>query len=350
MCVIIVAKSGIKVPMENLKAAWHSNSDGAGMSYIENGVVRIRKGFMKFEDFVDALRETPVDTDRMFHFRIATAGKVIPGICHPYPVEQNFKAMYATDMLTNMACAHNGVITWCNPPQATQATFSDSMSFISGYLYPLRHEIMTNTALQEMVKRSTSSKFAVMTAQGVITIGDFIELGGVYYSNSSWRGGYYCVSDADWDARDYYGYHYRNGKFSYTNTPATKSTITVGGKEKAYYDDEYIDFDDVYSGYTQASSHKCEKEEDTIEGLKAAAKADGTDDPCVLAFYAQDLKEGLNFYDAEQILDCLLEGYGIKIINCDFDEIQKVLYLTVEWDEIPKMPNTVANATWSVVC
>lgn len=340
MCVIIVAKKGVKVPMENLRAAWNANQDGAGMSFIENGVVRIRKGFMTFDAFLEALRETPIDTDRMFHFRIATAGKIAPEICHPYPVESNFKAMYATDMLTNMACSHNGIISWCNPPQAHTSSFSDSMAFISGYIYPLRHEVMQNTALQEMINRSTNSKFAIMTANGVITIGDFIELGGVFYSNSSWRGGYYKFGDYNYYDDFYSGYTYKDGKFSYNRS---SSSVRVGGVEE---DDEDI----LSTSYTSLPASHKEMEYENIESLKEAAQYDGADDPCVIAFYAQDLKEGLNYYDAEKILDFIVEGMDIEVLNCDFDEIQKVLYITVDWDVIKIMPNTVLNTTWSVVC
>ena len=82
MCIIIVARKGLKVPMEHFKNSWDVNSDGAGIAYNDNGVVHIKKGLMTFDDFQKALSEVPVASDRMFHFRIATSGKIVPGVTH----------------------------------------------------------------------------------------------------------------------------------------------------------------------------------------------------------------------------------------------------------------------------
>lgn len=343
MCIIIVAKKGLKVPMEHFKNSWVSNSDGAGLCYNENGVVRIRKGFMTFEQFQEALSEVPLSSDRVFHFRIATSGKVAPGTCHPYPVEQNYKAMYATDMLTSMACAHNGIIHWCTPKNGLKETFSDTMAFIAGYVHPLKDKVMNNTALQEMISRSTTSKFAFMDGNDVVTVGDFVEVNGIYYSNHGYkdypyigntyhggRGGYHFQDDDWYDER--YANHYK-----YLSETAS---VTTGAK--AVEDDSIP--------VISATLCNGDFNEDDIEHMRNEAIKSGSDDPAVVAFTARDGDKGLNYVDAEYILDFLFEDMDLNIYTCEFDDRKSVLYVTLDWSAIIILPTIVCNAEWSVVC
>lgn len=347
MCVIIVAEKGIKVPMENLEKAWNANSDGAGMCYLDSGLVRIRKGFMKFDEFKQALREVPLNVDRMFHFRIATAGRVTPGMTHPYPVEMNLKAMYATDMRTSMACMHNGVISWCNPPLGSAASFSDSMAFIANYLYPVRKDVMDNIAIQMLISYATSSKFGIMTPNGVVRIGNFVEIDGVYYSNTSWKyNSYYpsaCMST-------YYQHYAPFRSESDASFKCPSPTLAAPSSRKSIqscydYDDDYCS----YTGYTPKSSHHSENVDDMIGALMEAGTDINREDICVLAFTHLETGMGLNYHDADVLLDTLTDSFNINIYGCDFDEMNKTLYVTVEWKDIIELPTSFCGASWSVV-
>ncbi len=44
---------------------------------------------MKFNEFWNAVKDLPNDKDRVFHFRIATSGKVSPECCHPFVLTDN---------------------------------------------------------------------------------------------------------------------------------------------------------------------------------------------------------------------------------------------------------------------
>lgn len=340
MCIIIVARKGLKVPMEHFKNSWDVNSDGAGIAYNDNGVVHIKKGLMTFEDFQKALSEVPVASDRMFHFRIATSGKIVPGVTHPYPVEPNYKAMYNTDVYTSMACAHNGIISWCAPHKGLQESFSDSMAFIAGYVHPLRDSIMHNTALQELIAKATGSKFAFMTADEVITVGDFVNANDILYSNTTYKyapiayytkNGKFYRDDEDWyDGCGYGVYNHTSPYVSYgkgyTSKNEQKAEIVA---LPSYLDNDF--------------------DEDDFQAMKDEALSSGASEPVVLSFLAKDKDRGLSYLDAEAIIDFLCSDLEIVAYGCDFDDVHKVMYMVVDWNSVIVIPEHVCNSTWSVV-
>jgi len=320
---------------------------------------------MSFDAFHEALKEVPLDSNRIFHFRIATSGKIAPSVCHPYPVEPSHKAMYATDVLTSMACAHNGIITWCTPHGGLKESYSDTMAFIAGYLYPLRNEVMENAALHTLIAKSTSSKFAIMDSEEIVTIGDFIESEGIYYSNSGWKScvysfrggyyghhGYYSCDDYDYYTEKYgTGKHTKNKFYDYAYS-TTKGWQRVDGTGTKVIDvtSTLKQSQDTIVPYTPAASYETVYGYDLVNELRDSAIQDGHDDPAILEFSSQDGKSGLNYVEAEDLLEFLLEGLSVEVINYTYDDVNKLLYIVTSWESIPNFPAIVCNAKWSVVC
>jgi len=70
MCIICAKNKGIEMPSwDIIENMWYNNTDGAGLMWVEDGAVRISKGYMKYEDFEAELnrlgerldlKETPV--------------------------------------------------------------------------------------------------------------------------------------------------------------------------------------------------------------------------------------------------------------------------------------------------
>lgn len=94
MCIIAVKKAGIAMPDSKVldEMSWNNN-DGAGFMYLHEGMVHIRKGYMKFLDFSNAIKDIDNDIglkDRpvIMHFRIGTHGKNVPENTHPFPVSR----------------------------------------------------------------------------------------------------------------------------------------------------------------------------------------------------------------------------------------------------------------------
>lgn len=189
MCIIIVKKSEVDIPSKKILAECNNNNpDGIGIAYLKAGScqVRIKKDFKnvkKLYNFLDA------NIDKkdllMIHFRIATSGNVDKGNRHPFPISDNRGLMRELNVITNMAMSHNGILSqhsWMN------TKFSDSQKFVMNVLSGIRNEL-DNPAIQILIKDYIKNdKLAILNKDGKFTMfGDFIEDGGLFYSNNSYK-------------------------------------------------------------------------------------------------------------------------------------------------------------------
>ena len=116
MCIIVYKPQGKEMPSkEILQECFRCNHDGAGYMFPEDNMVRIRKGFMTFEEFYKELMSdyTRIGANKAFvmHFRIGTQGGNIPENTHPFPLSRNMEHLRALEVKAKCGIAHNGIIT-----------------------------------------------------------------------------------------------------------------------------------------------------------------------------------------------------------------------------------------------
>ena len=214
MCIIAAKAKGVAMPDDQtIENMWYGNSDGAGFMYAENGKVYIRKGFMEYSQFRKALDELAATHDMtqlplVMHFRITTHGGTRPANCHPFPITDSVGVLSKLETKCRVGVAHNGVID-ITPRKG----ISDTMEYIASQLAPLSRavpEFYKNKHLIEMIYNATGSRLAFLTRDGSIyTVGDFIEDGGMLYSNTSyrysrsWRDFNYSWLKSDISSREY---------------------------------------------------------------------------------------------------------------------------------------------------
>jgi len=181
MCIIVVKGAGVPMPSKRvLSVCWQSNPDGAGYMYNgADGRVQIRKGYMSFKSLWRAVRELPVENAVVLHFRIGTSGGKEPGLTHPFPVCGNYDRMRLVSGDAGAAVAHNGIFGSGAPH------VSDTMKFIRDYLSPdtIRNRLDDMAVLTLIARAARGAKMAIMTREGINLIGDFLEEGGIKYSN-----------------------------------------------------------------------------------------------------------------------------------------------------------------------
>ena len=87
--------------------------------------VYIHKGFMKFDEFYEEVMKEDLSEAIVMHFRIATHGKVVKKLTHPFVLWDD--ATYDKDLsiYCDEAMAHNG----CIPGMKTNEGVSDSLAF-----------------------------------------------------------------------------------------------------------------------------------------------------------------------------------------------------------------------------
>lgn len=185
MCIIAIKQSGTPIDWDILDACDMNNPDGSGFAYPTDTGVKIRKGFFKIQELEQAIADEGIDTTEtpiMFHFRIATHGKVAPATCHPFPLSHLENQLTTLDMETEIAVSHNGIV----PNMGKDRYLSDTMIFIRDYLAPLGTKVL-DPAIQPLLEQAADSKLAFMTADGeVLTIGKFITDNGWKFSNDTY--------------------------------------------------------------------------------------------------------------------------------------------------------------------
>lgn len=193
MCIIAVYEKGLVLNENELKTCFQNNPDGAGLMYQKNGKVRIEKGFMTWEGFWHTAKQLPVDVDRVFHFRIATSGKISTACCHPFPVCDDYKKMSLANCTVNMGFAHNGVLNDFEPPKGMKSTYSDSMKFGKEVLYPLG-KLLNERSVRDFIELYTTSRFAIMTPKKTYMVGIWEQSreSGAFYSNDTFDCHEYC--------------------------------------------------------------------------------------------------------------------------------------------------------------
>ena len=193
MCIIAAKPAGVQMPHpETLARMWYANRDGAGFMYAADGKVVIEKGFMRLADFESAIERVRKAHDMtklaiVFHFRITTHGGTKPSNCHPFPLTRSISKLQALKAYSNIGVAHNGII-----PIRPRNGISDTMEYIATRLAPLSAccpDFLHEPAALELIENGIQSKMAFLTDSGeIVTIGQFIEDGGVWYSNGSYKG------------------------------------------------------------------------------------------------------------------------------------------------------------------
>lgn len=258
MCIIAIFKKNIELNKAELENCFKGNPDGAGLMYQEGNHVHIEKGFMTFPDFWSAASKLPTNVDRVFHFRIATSGKVSAACCHPFPICNDLKKMSLSKCDSEMGFAHNGVLTEFTPKKGMKSPYSDSMEFGKDVLSRLGH-LIEYSSVRDLIELYTTSRFAVLTPKKVYMIGSFEESleSGAFYSNTSYMGYRYksCSSlYTDWgddpvDMYSYNDYRYYEDKPDYTKALFISEKLTEEEEEDVWEileDDLGITIYDLY--------------------------------------------------------------------------------------------------------
>jgi len=200
MCVIAVALK--KDPsMADLYKCESSNPHGGGVAWAENGYVHFKKG-IRAEEMQDLVANKPFP--HVFHFRIASVGKVIPALCHPFTIKRKHNCDMA-GVTNSPILFHNGTIPeWKFMAQLAGVKYPDfaSDSMVLARIISLRGEGVLSHL-------TSGNKFVILWPNGdVKTYGGFTRIDGNDYSNSywNWRGNYYSPDTTCSTHRDKHPY------------------------------------------------------------------------------------------------------------------------------------------------
>jgi glutamine amidotransferase len=182
MCCAIFIPQGSKLPKEHLEQAFKNNSEGGGFAYIENGEVKIQKGFFKFEEMWDAFNAVQQTNNaaKLCHVRKKSYGKIDAENCHPFQIDAQH------------AISHNGTV-W--EFSVANASYSDTSAFTLNILKPLfaeYPEFYKTKYGRWLIEEAIGSlnKMIILDANGDYRIFNESEghwNGAVWYSNKSYE-------------------------------------------------------------------------------------------------------------------------------------------------------------------
>ena len=192
MCIIFSKPAGIEFPdILTLRNCWEKNPHGAGYAVAYGGHVYIRKGFMTWEDFIEAIDfDRLVEHSCVFHFRFATHGSRSAGNCHPFPVSGSLRR---EKVRTDVAIAHNGIVRGVD---ITKKDYSDTMTYIEQTIRPFwarckeqghQHMYLAKKNRDTLLKE-TNSKWSFLFGDGkIVNVGKGVKCDGIWYSNSGFK-------------------------------------------------------------------------------------------------------------------------------------------------------------------
>ena len=192
MCIICASKSGVRQPTEReLFTMFQNNPHGAGYMTARHGMVTISKGYMDFDEFMNAVRKEhfTAQDSVVYHFRISTQAGINPEMTHPFPLSNRLGRMMKLDTTCRIGVAHNGIIQLTSDPDNHR--YSDTALFITQYLTMLikRREDLRDQRILDTIWRLAQSKFAILDGGGYIaTVGQFLNRDGLLFSNASFQG------------------------------------------------------------------------------------------------------------------------------------------------------------------
>ena len=138
MCIAILNPNDVTLKKKVLQTCWDNNKDGAGLLYLNKGVLTTHKEMTDFDKFFShylKVRKEHADSQVVIHFRISTHGKIDLENCHPFVVNKEW------------GFVHNGIIS----NVARHKDFSDTNMFNRHILQKLPHDWIHNDAIYELV-------------------------------------------------------------------------------------------------------------------------------------------------------------------------------------------------------
>lgn len=244
MCIAIASPIGTPIPSKAyLKECFKNNSDGAGIAFNNDGVVKIYKGFMSFENFYQVLRSLDTEyhlEDRgvLLHCRITTHGGTCKEMTHPFPISRKENKLKKKRCVANYAIVHNGIIDLTSTEAKKRNKMSDTAVFVQEYLSLIASNPgwFNNEKNIKLIEELIGSKMAILDGEGNIkmTSGFTKDEDGNYYSNSTYKESRY---------KSYYSSYYSAPcasptKYSKYDSPYDK-----------YYNEYYDEYDYGYNGW-----------------------------------------------------------------------------------------------------
>ena len=178
MCIIAIQPTGTKIKESILRNCWESNNDGAGIMYVDNGKIIVKRELHNFSEFMRIKKQADkTGGNIILHFRIATSGGINEKNLHPFKINES------------VYFCHNGILDIDVP---LNSPINDTQIFNNYYMKGLPYDFYKNTTIMQLLEYSIGerNKFVFLDNTGEFYIlnegaGTWDE--GAWYSNLSYK-------------------------------------------------------------------------------------------------------------------------------------------------------------------
>ena len=155
MCIAILNTKVATLKKEALQNCWLNNGDGAGILYIDNGVMKTSKELKSFDSFYETYTQIKRSFGRknniLIHFRISTHGLVNESNCHPFLVDDN------------IGFIHNGMIYNVEDSKLHSDTYMFNENILKNFKPGFEHNPIIMDMLADFIGKG--SKLVFLNAQ-----------------------------------------------------------------------------------------------------------------------------------------------------------------------------------------
>lgn len=245
MCVIIYVPKTATISKEEIEKAWNTNPDGAGFAIQENEKVYFKRGFMKLNEFYNAIKDYIGEKNLLLHFRISTSKAINKVQTHPY---KKGNVMITEGTTTKPIICMNGIISG----QKEYKGCNDTMSYIVDHKEAFAR---INQDILNIIEEASGAKWAVMKPNEVLLSSKFQEQNGKFYSNKNHL----------WTYRRVYKKRYNNKSFY---TLIKNKNLRDSIKKDKYLKEDIDDFIDCFCNGTTDFCKYCTKCLNTAKTLR----------------------------------------------------------------------------------
>lgn len=188
MCVILCCEDSFP-KYATLKQAQMMNSDGAGVAWLEKGIIQFRKG-TNAKGIWQMINEGTIKLPCIIHFRIASVGSVLDTLTHPFPI--NKKVDLRLKGSANGVLFHNGTV-FDFEGIMLRASMGKSVYIPKGDWSDSRALawLCYNNGIKMMDKITGWNKIAILTKKGIEKFGS----GWVEFKNNQVSNDYFVTDD-----------------------------------------------------------------------------------------------------------------------------------------------------------
>lgn len=151
MCIAILNTKVATLKKEALQNCWLNNGDGAGILYIDNGVMKTSKELKSFDVFYETYTQIKKSFGRknniLIHFRISTHGLVNESNCHPFLVDDN------------IGFIHNGMIYNVEDSKLHSDTYMFNENILKNFKPGFEHNPVIMDMLADFIGKGSKLVF-----------------------------------------------------------------------------------------------------------------------------------------------------------------------------------------------